>query len=402
MSAWLSRSSVLTVMLSCLALAGGVGDSFGAVKPKTRHAQLDSLRQAAEAAQRAVIEAERQAVEAETIVVATRRPSRTMSVDLGRHGKMTVNTDQSHGDKVLMGDDLVVEADEVIGGDAVSMGGNITVLGKVMGSVVSVGGDVTLGDSSFVGKDAVSVGGEVIRSETAIVGREVMEVDGPAIFKPRFGGRSHDDDARDSSFGHRFAGLVQTVIFFLVLFAFAALALYLVRQRIEYASDYLSREPIPALLLGLVSPFLLLVSFVLLCITLIGIPVALALLVLYPVFIFVGWVVTGHRIGRSVAAGETPLRTVFAGLMVLAGLPLLFAFLRMVGITGFLPGIVIFTGIMISSLGAFIGLGAILGTRFRRGPAGPTAPPDMVITSAPSAPPPAPPPPSMTPPPAIS
>jgi len=356
-SAWLSRSSVLTVMLSCLALAGVVGESFGSARAKSRPADIDSLRQAAEAAQRAVIEAERQAVEAETIVVATKRPNRTMSVDLGRHGKMTVNTDQSHGDKVLMGDDLVVEADEVIGGDAVSMGGNITVLGKVMGSVVSIGGDVTLGDSSFVGKDAVSVGGEVIRSETAIVGREVMEVDGPAIFKPRLGRNQHSDDD-DNSVGHRFAGFVQTVIFFLVLFAFAALALYLVRQRIEYASDYLSREPIVSLLLGLVSPFLLLVSFVLLCITLIGIPVALAILVLYPVFIFVGWVVTGHRIGRSVAAGETPLRTVFAGLLVMAGLPILFMVLRLVGIGGFLSGIVLFTGLMVSSLGGGAGGGA--------------------------------------------
>jgi hypothetical protein len=142
---------------------------------------------------------------------------------------------------------------------------------------------------------------------------------------------------------------------------------------------------------------------VLLCITLIGIPVALALLVLYPVFIFVGWVVAGHRIGRSVAAGETPLRTVFAGLMILAGLPILFAFLRLVGIGGFLSFIVIFTGIMISSMGAFAGLGAILGTRFRRAPVGPPSSPEMVITTAPSAPPPpAPPPPSMSPPPAIS
>jgi hypothetical protein len=384
-------------MLSCLALAGGTG-IVAAREVGTTRAQIDSLRRAAEAAQRAVREAEREAADAETIIVATRKPDRTVSVDLGGRGKMTIDTDNSHGDRVQMGDDMVVDEDEVVAGDAVSMGGDVTVLGKVMGSAISVGGNVTLGDSAFVGKDAVSVGGEVDRSETAIVAGQVLEVDGPAIWPKRWGREPQDEMA--SSFGHRFVGLIQTVIFFLVLFAFAAMALYLARQRIEYASEYLSREPVPSLLLGLVSPFLLLVSFVLLCITLIGIPVALALLVLYPVFIFVGWVVTGHRIGRSVAAGETPLRTVFAGLLVLAGLPMLHAVLRLIGIGGFLSFIVIFTGIMVSSLGAFAGLGAIIGTRFRRGPVPPAMAPEMVMTTMPPPPPPAPPP--MVPPPAIS
>jgi hypothetical protein len=399
-SAWLSRSSVLTVLLLGLGLAGhaGVAAARGSSdRPAASRAQLDSLREAAREAQRAVIEAERRAVEAdmqeaeaETIIVATKKPNKTMSVDLGKHGKMTIDADNTHGDKVLMGDDLVIEKGEVVSGDAVSMGGDITVLGKVMGSVVSVGGNVTLEDSAYVGKDAVSVGGEVHRAESAYVGREVMEVDGPPIFPKIGGGRKHE--AHDSV-GDRFGSLVGTIIFYLVLFAFAALALYLARQRIEYASDYLSREPIPSLLLGLLSPVLLLVAFILLCITLIGIPVALALLVLYPAFIFVGWVVTGHRIGRSVASGETPLRTVFAGLMVLAGLPVLHAFLRLLGVTGFLGFIVIFTGILVSSLGAFAGLGAIIGTRFRRGPIVPPAAPEMTMPApAPPMPPPGPPP----------
>lgn len=399
MSAWsfTSRYSFLSVLvLSGLGLFASVTRATEAPRSATH---IDSLRRAADAAQRAVADAERIAADAErladakaeTIIVSTRKPGKsgkTVKVDLGSRGIINIDTEGNHGDKVLMGDNLTVEEDEVVGGDAVSIGGNITVLGKVLGSVVSVGGDVTLGDSAFVGKDAVSVGGSVERSGSSIVVGEVVEVDGPGIgFMPPWKKKSSDD-----SFGSRFTGFVQAIIFLLVLFAFAALALFLARQRIEYASDYLSSRPIESLLWGLISPVLLLLAFVLLCITLIGIPVALALLVLYPVFVFVGWVVAGHRIGRSIAVGETPLRTVFTGLMVLSGLMLLNAFLKMAGLGGFLRFIVIFTAVTISSLGAFAGLGAILGTRFRRAPVTPLVDPTTayVPPAAPMSPPPTP------------
>lgn len=365
----MSRNSFLSVLV--LSGLGFFASTTQAAEAPRSRTQIDSLRKAADRAQRALIDAERMAeADPETIIVATRKPGKSVKVDLGKRGILDIDTEGSHGNRVLMGDDLTVEADEVVGGDAVSIGGNITVRGKVMGSVVSVGGDVTLGDSAFVGKDAVSVGGRVERSESSIVVGEVVEVDGPGLGGlPPWKKKSGDDN-----FGSRFIGLIQMIIFYLVLFAFAALALFLARQRIEYASDYLAREPIPSLLLGLFSPVLLFLAFILLCITLIGIPVALALLVLYPAFLFMGWVVAGHRIGRSIQAGETPLKTVFTGLLILAGLHLLYAFLKMAGVGGFLRFIVIFTGLTISSLGAFAGLGAILGTRFRRAPMIPVPP----------------------------
>ncbi|MDZ4805337.1 MAG: hypothetical protein SGI90_10795 [Candidatus Eisenbacteria bacterium] len=366
----MSRNSFLSVLVLS-GLGFFVSTTQAAEAPRSR-TQIDSLRKAADRAQRALIDAERMAeADPETIIVATRKPGKSVKVDLGKRGIIDIDTEGSHGDKVLMGDDLTVAVGEVVGGDAVSIGGDITVLGKVTGDVVSVGGDVTLGDSSFVGGDAVSVGGSVDRSESAIVVGKVVEVDGPGL-----GGlmAPWKKPPSEDNFGSRVTGFIQMIIFLLVLFAFAALVLFLARQRIEYASDYLAREPIPSLLLGLVSPVLLFLASILLCITLIGIPVALALLVLYPVFVFVGWVVAGHRIGRSIQAGETPLRTVFTGLMILSGLMLLNSFLKMAGVGGFLRFIVIFTGLTISSLGAFAGLGAILGTRFRRAPMIPVAP----------------------------
>ncbi|TPW07271.1 MAG: hypothetical protein FD129_2583, partial [bacterium] len=177
--------------------------------PAPTRARIDSLRSAADAAEKALKEAEAKAeamtdAKPETIIVATRKPNKSVKVDLGSRGVIDIDTEGHHGDKVRMGDNLIVEADEVVGGDAVSMGGDITVLGKVMGSVVSVGGDVTLGDSAFVGKDAVSVGGSVQRAETAIVAGEVVEVDGPGMnFMPPW--KKHRDRDNEDAFGSRFA-----------------------------------------------------------------------------------------------------------------------------------------------------------------------------------------------------
>lgn len=383
----------------CLALIAALtlfvsfaAPSMGEARETTVDASEDSARAEARRVLREALESEEKA---ETLIISSKRSGRPVKIDLGSRGVISVDAASTeHGDKVLVGDDLLVGADEVVSGDAVSIGGSATILGKVMGSVVAVGGSVLLGDSAYVGEDAVSIGGGVERSETAVVHGEVVQVGISGPFPLIFGkGKTF----KPSSVGSRILALIRTIIFYLVLAAFAALAVYLGRNRIEHASDYLSREPLPAVLMGLLSPVLLLVAFVLLCLTIIGIPVALALLFLYPVFIFLGWVVTAHRLGQSMRPDEpTPLRTVFVGLAVLSGLHVLHALLKAVGIGGFLSFAVGFAGLAISGFGAFAGLGAILGTRFRRAPVAgspvfagtppPPTPPAPPMSSGPMAP----------------
>jgi hypothetical protein len=355
----------------------------------TVDASDDSARAEAERILRKVLDSD---TVAETLIVSSsRKRGRTATIDLGSRGVISVDAASTeHGDRVLVGDDLLVEEDEIVTGDAVSIGGSATILGKVMGSVVAVGGSVLLGDSAFVGEDAVSVGGDVQRSESAIVDGEVVQVGISGPFPLVFG---KGKTLKAASAGSRILGLIRTIIFYLVLAAFAALAVYLGRNRIEHASDYLAREPLPAVLMGLFSPVLLVVAVVLLCLTIIGIPVALALIFLYPVFIFLGWVVTAHRLGHSMNPDEpTPLRVVFLGLAILSGLHILHALLKALGIGGFLTFAVGFAGLAISGFGAFAGLGAILGTRFRRAPvpgqalAPGAAPPAPPMSTGPMAP----------------
>jgi hypothetical protein len=298
---------------------------------------------------------------AETLIV-NRKNDGDVDISIGDRRRIKIDGDSNNGgDVVLMGDDVFVDKDEVIDGDVVAVGGSVTVLGKVIGNAVAVGGTVTLGDSAVVGGDAVSVGGSVERSSGARVGGEVVNV-GVSLPLPFL-------KAPRNRPQHAIFNFFRWIVFYLVIFAAAALCIYLARDRLGYASTYLGREPFPSFLLGALSPVLALVAFVLLCITLIGIPVAAALIFLYPVFLFMGWVVSGHRIGSSVKGESTvTVRTVFTGLLVVSGLHMLSVLVRLIGIGGVPVFLLQMAGVTLSFTAALVGLGAILGTRFRRPP----------------------------------
>lgn len=379
-------------LLTLLAVAGIVGLAHAGTAANVARERLNAAERKIRAAEHRLAAVDSEAASAETLIVATRKARGPVTVDLGRRGTLQIDPDSDDGDKVMIGESLVIEKDQIVEGDAVSLGGSVTVYGHVLGDVVSVGGSVELGDSALVGGDAVSVGGGVRKSSTAIVGGETVQVgiSGPLSgwFSKNVPGHIEENKPQRHVFG-----LVKWLVFYLILFAFAALSLVLARDRIGFASNYLSREPLPALLLGISSPVLVLIAFVLLCITLVGIPVGLLLLLLYPAFVFLGWVVAGHRIGLAVRQERelSPVQTVFGGLLVLTGLHLLRVVLKAFGMGGFFVGLLGFAGFMVSFVAALAGLGAIIGTRFRRGPATPMMPPVAQMPPGMAPPPPVPP-----------
>ncbi len=72
-------------------------------------------------------------------------------------------------DVVRMGENIEVGLNETIEGDVVAIGGTVTVYGHVLGDVVSVGGGVDLKSTANVKGDVVCVGGVVDREEGATV-----------------------------------------------------------------------------------------------------------------------------------------------------------------------------------------------------------------------------------------
>lgn len=288
------------------------------------------------------------------------------------------------GDRVRMGDDITIEPNESVSGDVVAIGGTVRIMGTVQGDAVAIGGDMILGDSAVVGGDAVSIGGETITPPGSRVGGETVTigVSLPSLFHLGKGRGVSQVEKHDSP-GRAFVRLLFWVVFYLVVLAFAALCVAVSRDRIQFAADYMRQEPLITFLLGIFSPLLFLVGFILLLITIIGIPVALALLFVFPVLIFLGWVVAGYRVGSSIRQNpEMSVRTVFIGLTVISAVHLLSILLRTVGVSGVPIFLLGFLGYGASFLAALIGLGAILGTRFRRPAVAPA------LGGYPSAPPP--------------
>ncbi len=76
--------------------------------------------------------------------------------------KKVVNVEKHGKDDRFSFDDLVINADEVIRGDVVSIVGNVRVYGEVLGDIVSVFGDVEMYDGSFAGGDVVAPFGKVL------------------------------------------------------------------------------------------------------------------------------------------------------------------------------------------------------------------------------------------------
>ena len=104
---------------------------------------------------------------------------------------------RANGDRVQVGRSIVVEENEQVGdvvcigcsihmmgtcGDAVAIGGSITIEGTVKGDAVAVGGGIHLGENASISGDVVTVGGALSRHTNAVVKGDISTQSGPLVF----------------------------------------------------------------------------------------------------------------------------------------------------------------------------------------------------------------------------
>ena len=305
-------------------------------------------------------------------------------------------------DIVQMGVDVHIAADERVEGNVVVISGNIQVEGEVKGDVVAVLGDVTI--DGYVHGSAVAPFGKVQVNPGGVVRKDVAASAVDKLPGSLVGGRTNYTGVRLPSGvnvlrGFAFAlllfhiGLAVFVVFLILLgHVFAAKNIAAIRARI-------STNGIKSFIIGLLAEFLgLPVLFVLLLITVIGIPVALLVL---PVAVAVAMILglagfglmlgekladnTGFhlptQLGRTVAgAGAVLLLVVFGALLVLT-------FRTPISVIGWtIFGI----GHAVIFIAVTTGLGAVVLTRFgtrpKQAPAAAVAP--VPAPANPSSPPP--------------
>ncbi len=245
---------------------------------------------------------------------------------------------QSDAGRTAVNQDMTIEKGDVVKGNAVVTGGNITVLGEVRGDVVvakgnakiqgTVHGDVTvtdgnveLGPKSVVEGNVLAVVGKVVRDPSA---RVTGTVNAPSISlegvtnavlppgAPQPPGKPGGGDTSGSApsiAGSALAGLIQLFgkgMISVVLLILGLLLVAVVPGRVSLSSATLEAAPVPSLIVGMITAFLLFpVSAVLGTVLLISIVGSVFLPVLAVgilVMLLFGLVTVSTWIGRSVYA----------------------------------------------------------------------------------------------------
>ncbi len=280
----------------------------------------------------------------------------------------SVRISHSPQDIVQIGSSAVVDADTRVQGDAVAVGGSVTIYGEVEGDAVAIGGNVRLRDDARVRGDAVAIGGRVIRDDGTRVGGESVSIaPGVAAFFPW--SVSSDHDKPRSRIGGVLTGIF---VSWLVLFFFALIFAGLISKPTDRVGASLRHDPLKAgfagFLILVLSPFIL----VILGISIIGIPLIPVYIAMLVVAAIWGLIASALELGRSLGTKlypdtSKPVVTAILGIVLLT-LPkhlgkLLIAIGGPIHIIGWSVMVI---GSLVVLLAIFIGLGGVLFTRFGR------------------------------------
>jgi hypothetical protein len=309
-------------------------------------------------------------------------PSIDINVDAGDEGN----------DIVRFGEDITIEEGRTVSGDVVAVGGSVKVMGEVIGDVVAVGGNVRVGTGAVVEGDAVSVGGRVFEDEGSQVrGSNVSVSIVPSwIFGSALGSRGHREGLH--SFGSAFSWLVATLV---VLF-FGWLVVMILGRRMTLLCEYMRQRWGLSLAVGFLVMLLFLPAFVVLCITIIGIPIALLLPFALGLATFFGFIAGAARLGHFVLqrAGRgtgSLVRAMSAGVVLLFVILLFGALFRAIGgPLSFLGGLLNLIGWVGIAIGSLSGLGALvlgrMGSRLPPAEAVSAMPPPPIAAEPPVSP----------------
>jgi hypothetical protein len=269
-------------------------------------------------------------------------------------------------DRVAFGQDLVIEEREVVEGDAVCIGGNLTVKGTVKGDAVSVGGKLTVASTAVIDGDAVSVGGTTDISPEAEVGGEKVAVEGdiPGLKGVKWlsiAGRAASDLTK------RVVEVVKEVVFFGFLMLVALLLTAFLPRQFGRVDEHLAGDFPRSTLAGVGIMILLPLSLVFMVLSIIGI-LFIPIVVLAAVLaVLVGYVAMARIIGRRLVGDKHVMFQIFIGLLLLHGAALLGDIISLPGgpmetIGGVFTGV----GKIIFIAASGIGMGAVVYSQFGR------------------------------------
>ena len=267
-------------------------------------------------------------------------------------------------DIVKFGEDVFVRHDEMIRGDLVVFGGDVEVEGVVGGNVVVIGGDIDVRSGAEIKGDAVVLGGRLDEDAGAIIRGERVSFNSPFPFRIGSVWGTYHSRLFDFFF--------VPVKFFLSIILACLLILFLghrVRVSEQHLADNILKSFGVGFLLVFVGGFTLLVLTVLLCITIIGIPLAFLLIVSSLGVMVLAWTIAAYGVGQFIRR-KTHFSSNNDYFIILIGMLVLFlpgfvghglSMIPLLSPLGFMFRII---GFFITVFAEFAGLGALFLSRF--------------------------------------
>ncbi|MFE8598361.1 hypothetical protein [Archangium violaceum] len=284
---------------------------------------------------------------------------------VARGRSIEIKEGESVDSAVVYGGNLTVKGH--VDDDAVVFGGNLEINGHVEGDAHAFGGNVVLGPGAVVEGDVSSFGGAVIKQDGARVegstesfgGAKLGKVISGELKKAKHANADHDEQEERDSGGGFAAFLIQ----FAVMFGLGFLGQMLFPARMKALAEDIQTKPLAGGLVGLAGAVALIpasiplfVVSIVLAVTIVGIPVAVALWLLPPLAAAVGFTAVASSIGTRLPVMRG--RKTQAMVMALGLLLLL--------VVGRIPVL----GPLVLVAAVLVGFGAVLRTQFGRRPRG--------------------------------
>lgn len=271
-------------------------------------------------------------------------------------------------DRAVKGGSLRIEKGERVH-DVSVVGGSVDVFGVVTGDLVVVGGEANVREGAHVKGDALAVGGKLsidkggrVDGDTGVLGGILVRSEGAVIRGKvhRDGGEESDSfrgiemhhDARPEparTFGQRASDVVGHMFsLFAVLFVFGSVLLALRSDRMEALRCEAGLRPMRSFGLGVVGGVAFLAGLAILCVTIVGIPLAI-------VGAFVG--------AFSVYAGVVAVVGLFGELLLRHRTKNPYAHLALGTVLFVVVTQIPTVGTLLGFFTALVGIGAIVATR---------------------------------------
>ncbi len=273
-------------------------------------------------------------------------------------------------DRLVTGGSLRIDKDDVVK-DVTVLGGSVDVFGDVTGDLTVLGGSARVHKDGHVERDATAIGGSLDIDDGAMVDGDVGVVGGLLTRQPgaiihgdviKGKGVKHDvkidleepstdnptDGKRGWSINHGVRSIGSALTRSAILFVFGAMLLALATDRMERLRAEIAARPMKSFALGIIGGIAAVLAVIVLCVTVIGIPIAVVATLVAVFGGYAGFCAALATGGQALFGHRTknPYVQLALGCVLLV-------------IIGAIP----FIGTWFTAAVAFIGMGAMIGTR---------------------------------------